>query len=195
MGQELRDPDTRSILRPWQQRRLQTLGVADANDNVIVEFEKLPATGWRGAVINELRRVKTRMLDCGSFLHFITGYRPASDQELKRLTNANFCKSRLCPMCNWRRARKLSVQLEAVVAEYQRRNPETALLLLTLTGGRTVEAEGLGERVDRLQEAFKELAKSKILAPQGHCLVPRPRSHGLQRPIPPAFSRPAHRTS
>jgi plasmid rolling circle replication initiator protein Rep len=162
LGQALRDPDTRNILRPWQQRRLQTLGVAEAYGDIIDEWERVPARAPHAAVVDELRRVKARMLDCGSFLHFVTGYRPASDQELKRLTHANFCKSRLCPMCNWRRARKLAVQLEAVVAEYQRRNPDTALLLLTLTGGRTVEAEGLGERVDRLQEAFKSLRNRKF---------------------------------
>ena len=42
-----------------------------------------------------------RVADCGTFLDFHV------TEEEKKLHRANFCKDRLCPMCNWRRSMKI----------------------------------------------------------------------------------------
>src|SRR5690625_1980532 len=41
----------------------------------------------------------------------------------RKLYKVWFCKSRLCPMCNWRRAMKHSSQAEKVVSEVIRQKP------------------------------------------------------------------------
>lgn len=47
--------------------------------------------------------------DCGTFLQFAV---PNIGQA--KLYRANFCKSRICPMCNWRRSKALFSQLSSV---------------------------------------------------------------------------------
>lgn len=47
--------------------------------------------------------------DCGTFLQFAV---PSVGQP--KLYRANFCKSRICPMCNWRRSKALFSQLSSV---------------------------------------------------------------------------------
>lgn len=51
-----------------------------------------------------------RVLDCSTFLEF----RLTTVNDLK-LTNANFCKVRLCPMCSWRRSLKIFGQVSKVM--------------------------------------------------------------------------------
>jgi len=72
--------------------------------------------------LGQLKRAK-RMHDCGNYLEF----------ENKNLIRANFCRERLCPMCQWRRSLKvfweLSRVMDAVEAEYENFVP----VFLTLT--------------------------------------------------------------
>lgn len=67
-----------------------------------------------------------RVSDCGSFLAF------AVSSDSHRLILANFCKDRLCPMCNWRRSLKIFGQVSKVMNELQKRN-DLDFLFLTLT--------------------------------------------------------------
>lgn len=50
-----------------------------------------------------------RVLECGSFLEFKV------TPEKAKLQHANFCKDRLCPMCNWRRSLKIFAQVSKVM--------------------------------------------------------------------------------
>ncbi|WP_460898733.1 protein rep, partial [Staphylococcus aureus] len=51
----------------------------------------------------------------------------------RKLYRVWFCKSRLCPMCNWRRAMKHGIQSQKVVAEVIKQKPTVRWLFLTLT--------------------------------------------------------------
>lgn len=51
----------------------------------------------------------SRVRDCGSFLEF-----HVTESE-KKLHLSNFCKDRLCPMCNWRRSLKIFSQVSRVM--------------------------------------------------------------------------------
>ena len=50
-----------------------------------------------------------RVFDCGSFLEFHV------TPDEKNLVLANFCRDRLCPMCNWRRSLKIFSQVSQVM--------------------------------------------------------------------------------
>ena len=52
------------------------------------------------------------VLDCGTELTFLTPSDPELPQKLYR---ANFCKDRLCPMCGWRRTKKIFVQVSKIM--------------------------------------------------------------------------------
>src|SRR5699024_12163156 len=54
-----------------------------------------------------------RVKDCAEVLEYKVSYETGE----KTLYRVWFCKSRLCPMCNWRRAMKHGIQSQKVVAE------------------------------------------------------------------------------
>ena len=80
------------------------------------------------------------------------------------LKSANFCRDRLCPLCQWRRSLKLGAQCRAVVAEADRRKiardrAAWRWVMLTLTQ-RNVDGPDLGAEIDRIHAAVRVLTKS-----------------------------------
>lgn len=74
----------------------------------------------------------------------------------RKLRAANFCRVRLCPICQWRRSLKLYGQMTRVM-EYLK--PEGyRYIFLTLTRS-NVLAEGLGDALDQVVEGFHRLSK------------------------------------
>ncbi|WP_186307352.1 protein rep, partial [Staphylococcus epidermidis] len=66
------------------------------------------------ADILEILKIKKayNVKQCGNVLEF----KPSDDGYLK-LYKTWFCKSKLCPVCNWRRAMKNSYQAQKVIGE------------------------------------------------------------------------------
>src|SRR5699024_11197579 len=62
----------------------------------------------------------------------ILEYKQIRETGERKLYGVWFCKSRLCPMCNWRRAMKHGVQSQKVVAEVIKQKPTVRWLFLTL---------------------------------------------------------------
>lgn len=95
----------------------------------------------------------TRLMYCGSFLEFISDV----NKDKHKLINANFCKDRFCPMCQWRNASKesysLSVMMKAIEHELNYK-----FIFLTLTV-KNVDAEGLNDELKLLSRAFSNLIK------------------------------------
>src|SRR5699024_11288111 len=67
--------------------------------------------------------------DCAEILE----YKQNRETGERKLYRVWFCKSRLCPMCNWRRAMKHGIQSQKVVAEVIKQKPTVRWLFLTLT--------------------------------------------------------------
>ncbi len=133
----LRDKDKKGKERPWKEKRVKTLSLAES-------YERL---GMKKAY---------RVKDCGSFLEF----KRFTDGTLK-LNGANFCKVRLCPMCSWRRELKIFAQTSRVmdkaldVKEYK-------FIFLTLTC-RNVDGECLSNTLDNLFKSFDKLFKRTLI--------------------------------
>jgi len=100
------------------------------------------------------------MMACGTSLEFACACHHGTGDRQKRLLSANFCRGRLCPMCNWRRSQKLGAELEQVVAEFQRRNPGTVAVMLTLTE-RNPRAWEVGAAIDGMSKGYSRLRKRK----------------------------------
>src|SRR5699024_12644851 len=96
--------------RPWREKKM-----ADVD-----YFELLHILEYKKA-----ERVK----DCAEVLEYKGSYETGE----KTLYRVWFCKSRLCPMCNWRRAMKHGIQSQKVVAEVIKQKPTVRGLFLTLT--------------------------------------------------------------
>ena len=94
---------------------------------------------------------------CGTLLEF----KRASINGNLKLTNANFCKDRLCPMCSWRRSLKIFGQVSKIMDKVTE-NKDYRFLFLTLTV-KNCEGKELSKEIDRLFYAYKKLMlKSKV---------------------------------
>lgn len=75
-----------------------------------------------------------------------------------------FCKDRLCPMCNWRRALKLSGEITEIVRELKNRDVRGKGIFATLTA-KNVEANEIGETISSMSKAFTRMLRFVALKP------------------------------
>lgn len=95
-----------------------------------------------------------RVLDCGTDLHFRA---PVDHSEAPRLYLANFCKDRLCPMCGWRRSKKIFGQVSQVMDQV---GDSYRFIFITLTV-RNCSGDELPSVIDQMQKAWNLFAKYK----------------------------------
>lgn len=135
----LSDLDNEGKERPWAEKKTKTIPL----------FESYVRLG----LTSKAFRVK----ECGTYLEY---KRYLSDDALK-LHSANFCKVRLCPMCAWRRSKKIYAQVSMVMDQVTK-DKDYSFLFLTLTV-KNIEGEELSSTIDKLFYAYKKLMlKSKV---------------------------------
>lgn len=94
-----------------------------------------------------------RVAACGSFLEIA---RPENGGD-GRLISANFCKDRLCPMCNWRKSLKTFGQLSTIISHLQH---DYKFIFLTLTVPNVAEWE-IGSGLDKLFKSWQLMTNRK----------------------------------
>lgn len=146
-GELLEDVSATGRKRPWKEHKMGSIELAEL-------FRAAEKYG------HSLQESRLRDLEeCADALWFL------QDAEGKRrLKSANFCRVRVCPMCNWRRSLKLFSQVsavtDAILAEKKAR-----FIFVTLTV-ENVRGEVLRETIDRLNKAFKYITdKHQTFAP------------------------------
>ena len=132
----LTDKDKKGKERPWREKKLSTILLAES-------YQRL---GFKKAY---------RVINCGTYLE----YKSLLDGTERKLNKANFCKVRLCPMCSWRRSKKIYGQVSKVM-DKALEDKEYRFIFLTLTC-KNVEGEELSDTIDKLFHAFKLLTKRK----------------------------------
>lgn len=100
--------------------------------------------------LNDSYKKAVKARNCGSYIEM----REYLDEHLE-LHNANFCKARLCPMCNWRLSKKRFSNLSAVTDVAKSEKYE--LLFLTLTA-KNVSGDMLKSEIKHYFVAWKYLA-------------------------------------
>ena len=76
-----------------------------------------------------------------------------------RLVYADFCRVRLCPLCEKRRSLQFAGQLTLILDELQSRQPDVQLIFLTLTI-RDVCGRDLPGAIDILQQGFRRMTRN-----------------------------------
>lgn len=122
--------------QPWRQKKIENLKYADYLQ--ILKFKKA-----------------YRVHECAEKLAFAV-----DSNGKKKLYQAWFCKSRLCPMCQWRRSLKVTYELKKVLKTAIEEYPKAKFLFLTLTVKNCTGTE-LKSTLKKLTGAFHKLSKYK----------------------------------
>ncbi|MGF2098517.1 protein rep [Mammaliicoccus lentus] len=133
----LKDLTKTGKVRPWKEKKIDNVSYSEILD--ILKVKKA-------------HNVK----QCGSVLEF----KPTEEGYLK-LYKTWFCKSKLCPVCNWRRAMKNSYQAQRVIEEVVKEKPTARWLFLTLSTRNAIDGETLEQSLKDLTKAFDRLSRYK----------------------------------
>lgn len=122
--------------QPWRQKKIENLKYADYLQ--ILKFKKA-----------------YRVHECAEKLAFAV-----DSNGKKKLYQAWFCKSRLCPMCQWRRSLKVTYELKKVLKTAIEEYPKAKFLFLTLTV-KNCNGTELKSTLKKLTGSFHKLSKYK----------------------------------
>ena len=125
-----------------------------------ITLHKLIAEKVNIAKMLEQSNRTERIEVCGSMLKFLKERNVVSEEIRRRLVKANFCKYRFCPMCQWRKARKVCREVLGRLRTIDEAHNGVALLFLTLTIKNEPLTE-LNSTVKHLSQAFQRLQQSK----------------------------------
>ena len=147
-GEILTDTGRNNKERPWKTHKEEGIRL----DNLFVTAKKID-----NSVItdNGLKSLE----ECGDTLVFL---RNASGE--KRLHSANFCRNRLCPMCNWRRSLKMYSQVSQITDKILA-TKKARFIFVTLTV-RNPDGAHLAETLDLMNKGFSYItSNSRNFAP------------------------------
>uniref|UniRef100_UPI0013B04E42 protein rep n=1 Tax=Staphylococcus aureus TaxID=1280 RepID=UPI0013B04E42 len=132
-NETLKDMTKSGKQRPWREKKIDNVSYAD-----ILEILK----------IKKAFNVK----QCGNVLEF-----KPTDEGYFKLHKAWFCKSKLCPICNWRRSMKNSYQVQKIISEVIKEKPKSRWLFLTLSTKNAIDGETLEQSLKEMSKAFNKL--------------------------------------
>ena len=107
----LQDPKSNGTEKPWRPKKLRSLVIADS-------LQRLD---------DEKRATRIRL--CGTYLEFTKEI----ESGRRFLSAANFCRERLCPLCQWRRSLKVFYEVSQVMDAMEADHKNLVPLFLTLT--------------------------------------------------------------
>lgn len=125
--------------KPWREKKEQNTIYADYL--AMLDYLKL-----------------ARVSECADILRFAV-----TETGHLKLKQTWFCKSRLCPMCSWRRSIKYAVDTSKIIEEAVEREPKGRWLFLTLTTKNTTNAEDLRDEIKLYSGALRNMLRSKAL--------------------------------
>ena len=136
LGEILKDVSKAGKDRLWSKRKLSSLELAD-----------------------RLKKLNYRCADNVSICSDVLEFEEKSDGTL-RLVQTWFCKTKLCAICNWRKALKYSYQSSRIIDKAIQEYPKARFLFLTLTI-KNMSAESLSDDISNMSKGFNRLFKYK----------------------------------
>lgn len=108
-----------------------------------------------------LKKRADRMHRCSDYLVFGDVVDPETGEVTRKLQAAEFCRDRLCPMCQWRKSLVTFSQVSEIMDWIDAHHPgEFVPIFLTLTM-RNVPREQLGEGITKVLQAWSRMMNSK----------------------------------
>lgn len=147
-GEILQDISRTGRERPWKLHKSNSLLLSES-------YYRIGKKRCSEVFLSKSERVR----ECGSSLKFNV----CPEGHEKRLSWANFCRVRLCPMCGWRKSLLNAHQVKEVchqaVLRWQEKNgSKLRWLFLTLTV-RNMKGEDLPKAITHLRESWHRLIK------------------------------------
>lgn len=136
-GKVMHDFSKNGKEKPWRKKKIENLKYAEYLR--ILEFKK--AHNVKG---------------CAEFLEF-----KFDKNGVRKLYRVWFCKSRLCPLCSWRRTRKAEFQLRKILQEAHNQQPKAEFIFLTLSTKNAIGKENLREELQKLRRGVVRLFQYK----------------------------------
>lgn len=91
--------------------------------------------------------IAERIINCGTYIHM----------QGQKITGANFCKHKLCPVCQWRKSRRVFGQISEV-QKVLSKDYNYRYLFLTLT---LKNVKDLQKGIEHILQAFKRLQDAR----------------------------------
>lgn len=143
-GEVLQDYSYTGKERPWKLHKKENLRLVEL---------------YKKARIKDINLISdSRLFDlehCGDTLTFLQ-----NAEGKKKLKTANFCRVRLCPMCQWRRSLKMFSQVKKITDKILENDKSTRFIFGTFTIKNT-DAENLEACINTLNKKFKYLVDQK----------------------------------
>ena len=141
-GEILVDISSSGKMRNWSEKKKMNRELVE----VLKSFRNIYPELLSSSRLNQVE-------NCANYLKY-----GITQEGVKRLVDANFCRFKFCPICVWRKSLKMFSQVSAVTEVLNREYPSARYIFVTLTV-RNVRAEELSETIDRLNEGFKYLVQ------------------------------------
>ena len=121
-----------------------------SNEDLRETFVRLANKKENEVLFSSFIRIAERLYFCGTYLEF-----KQYEDGIKKLDTANFCRIRLCPMCTWRRNKKVFGQVSRIVNEIDKMN-KYDYIFLTLTC-KNIKGNELSNQMDILNKSFNNM--------------------------------------
>lgn len=125
----------------WKEKKEDNLLISESYKRLAIKYN-----------LKSFYNINYHMLHCASYLEF-----KLFKDESKKLNLANFCRCRLCPMCNWRRSKKTFGQVSKVVNEIDKLN-KYDYIFLTLTIKNCIPEE-LENSINLISNSFMNMIR------------------------------------
>ncbi len=136
-GEILEDISGSGRVRPWAKHKMNNLK--------LVELFKIAREIDETVLSDSRLRSLSQCADTVLFAQDADGNR--------KLKSANFCRVRVCPMCNWRRSLKLFAQVSAIT-DLIMQEKKARFIFLTLTV-QNVQGYELADTIDKINKGWK----------------------------------------
>lgn len=141
----LRDLKQSGKERPWRKNRVLSHAISGAYFSSLGD--------------HELKKYGMLIASCCSYLKFGAC---VHEEHGKKLIGASFCKARLCPTCQGRKALVIRKQVLDLVHWHLEKHSSDIPLLLTLTVVNVPGSE-LGRTIDNMNQAWQRLMRRKVV--------------------------------
>ena len=141
-----RNVNKKDTVGEFKERKLMTANLVTSYERVAETFNDDRFLKWAYNVEN-----------CGSYLEFYNWQFAGL-----KVKTANFCKDRLCPLCNWRRSLRMFAKLSKIIQSQTYQETGYKNLFLTLTM-QNCNIDELHTAIEHIFYSFNKFLKNKAI--------------------------------